>query len=146
MAESEGKDPESSNVGQPVADEYKQGPKPDPGGETAPGGLVPPYEGRKRSGEVGDYSGGTERGATGPAVTSSPSGQGLNQTASPADEHPAQPQEGSGTYEGVGPAHVPGTRTGEGESEGKSDEELKEGRRGMAPSTPSDPSMPDQGT
>jgi hypothetical protein len=68
-----------------------RGPEPDPGGEVASGGLVPPYEGRS-----------TERGSSesAEALTESIEQQlettksgNVGATASPAEEHAVQPEE-----------------------------------------------------
>jgi hypothetical protein len=96
-----------------------------PGGQE-PGGVTPPYEGRKRSAEP-DQEGGTVRGgvrvggATGPVEDDQPKAPRPEdtvggRTASPADEQPAAeqddayaPDEGSEDT----PTHVAGTPRGE---------------------------------
>jgi len=101
------------------------GPTPSPGGEQQPGGVVPPYEGRKQSAEP-DQEGGTHRdgarvgGATGPvddddAKAPHPSDTPGGRTTSPADEQPAsQMPDGQSTEQGVdSPSHVAGTPKGE---------------------------------
>jgi hypothetical protein len=99
-----------------------RGPAVAPGGETEPGGLVPPYEGRKEEADL-DRGGppradANVRGATNPVRTDDP---GLTDpdpdatpggaTASPADERPAEP--GGEDDQGTGPAHTPGITRGE---------------------------------
>lgn len=93
-------------------------------GEQEPGGLVPPYEDRQKTGEVdtddsddgpvvdGANVGGargvveTTAGKNHPDPEDTPGGR----TASPADEQPADEAGGDApTDEGTGPAHVPGT-------------------------------------
>lgn len=92
-----------------------------PGGEQEPGGLVPPYDGRKESAEP-DQEGGTMRdgvrvgGATGPVDDDSlkapdPSSTPGGRTASPGDEQPAaEMPDGTSAEQGVElGSHVPGT-------------------------------------
>jgi hypothetical protein len=83
-------------------------------GETEPGGVLPPYDGRKESGEIdGEGKSGpkTVQGLTSPVPSETPGGA----TASPADEQPAQDTETTVESDpGVGPAHMPGTPRGEG--------------------------------
>ncbi len=93
-------------------------------GEQEPGGLVPPYEDRQKSGEVdrdhtedgpvvdGANVGGargmveTQSGLNAPVPEDTPGGR----TASPSDEQPAAQSGGdAATDQGTGPAHVPGT-------------------------------------
>ena len=94
-------------------------------GEQQPGGVVPPYEGRKETAEP-DQEGGSMRdgvrvgGATGPVdddefKAPSPGDSAEERTASPADEQPAaEMPDGSSTEQGVdAPAHEPGTPKGE---------------------------------
>ncbi len=92
-------------------------------GEQEPGGVTPPYDGRRESADI-DQSDAPEgavlEGATGPAETSSgltspkPEDTPGGRTTSPADEQPAeQTPDGPSADEGVGPAHVPGTPKGE---------------------------------
>lgn len=101
----------------------------DPGGKQEPGGLVPPYEGRKESADIEEASSGTGAdvregadvaGAARPRVSdemkspdpdSTPGGR----TESPADEQPAETAGGDQPVDegSVGPAHVPGTARGE---------------------------------
>jgi hypothetical protein len=97
-------------------------------GEQEPGGLVPPYEERQKTGEVdrddsedgpvvdGANVGGargmveTRSGLNAPAPEGTPGGR----TASPADEQPAEQSGGdAATEEGTGPGHVAGTPRGE---------------------------------
>lgn len=77
-------------------------------GETEPGGVLPPYEGRKESGEIADESEeGTARpaeskGMTSPKPADTPGGA----TTSPADEQPAADMpETRGDDSGTGPSH-----------------------------------------
>ncbi len=95
-------------------------------GEQEPGGVVPPYEGRKESAEP-DQEGGTYRdgarvgGATGPVddpdfKAPSPSETpGDGRTVSPGDEQPAADMpDGSSTEQGTDTgSHVSGTPKGE---------------------------------
>jgi hypothetical protein len=92
-------------------------------GEQEPGGLAPPYEGRKTEAEI-DESDDPEdaklEGAKGPTTTTGgktspePSETPGGATASPADEQPAeQAADGESVEEGSGPAHVSGTPKGE---------------------------------
>jgi len=102
-----------------------RGPALSTGGEQEPGGVVPPYEGRKETAEP-DQEGGTMRdgarvgGATGPVDDDSfkaedPSTTPGGRTASPGDEQPAaETPDGASTDEGDDSAsHVPGTPKGE---------------------------------
>lgn len=102
-----------------------RGPAIDPGGEQEPGGLVPPYDGRKEATDVEDtpseregaYIGGAgnprtaDEQLTSPEPSSTPGGR----TETPADEQPAAEMGGGEpTDEGaVGPAHTSGTPRGE---------------------------------
>lgn len=102
-----------------------RGPAYSVGGEQEPGGVVPPYEGRKESADVHEDPGDARRdgatvgGATEPTVSSGmkapdPSDTPGGRTTSPADEQPAAETASTGPDEGsVGPAHVPGTPRGE---------------------------------
>lgn len=94
-------------------------------GEQEPGGVVPPYEGRKEKAEP-DQEGGSMRdgvrvgGATGPVdddefKAPSPGDSAEERTSSPADEQPAADMpDGRSTEQGVdAPAHEPGTPKGE---------------------------------
>lgn len=94
-------------------------------GEQEPGGLVPPYDGRKKSAEP-DQEGGSMRdgvrvgGATGPVVddepkAADPSDTPGGRTSSPADEQPADDlPDGTSTEQGTdAPSHVAGTPKGE---------------------------------
>jgi hypothetical protein len=100
-------------------------------GEQELGGVVPPYEGRQKSGQVDEddstegavVEGADVGGARGMVETHS----GLNapdpedtpggRTASPADEQPAEDSGGGRpTDEGTGPAHTSGTARGEDQS------------------------------
>ena len=94
-------------------------------GEQEPGGVVPPYEGRKESAEP-DQEGGTTRGgvkvggATGPVSDDEfkapdPSDTPGGRTASPADEQPAASMpDGTSEEQGVDtPTHTPGVPRGE---------------------------------
>lgn len=93
-------------------------------GEQQPGGVTPPYDGRKEKADVDESDspeGAVLEGATGPATTSSgltspkPEDTPGGRTASPADEQPAeQTPDGPSVEEGSGPAHMPGTPRGEG--------------------------------
>ncbi len=95
------------------------------GGEQEPGGLVPPYDGRKQSAEP-NQEGGTYRdgarvgGATGPVdddqfKAPSPSDTPGGRTGSPGDEQPAaQMPDGESAEAGDDrTAHVSGTPKGE---------------------------------
>jgi hypothetical protein len=96
-------------------------------GEQEPGGLVPPYEGRKSSAEP-DQEGGTHRdgarvgGATGPVSdeepkADSPSDTAGGRTTSPSDEQPA--------------ADMPdGTSSEQGDATGSHHEGTSKGERG----------------
>lgn len=103
-----------------------RGPSTNVPGEQEPGGVLPPYEGRKDSAEP-DQEGGTHRdgarvgGATGPVdddefKAPSPSDTPGGRTTSPADEQPAADMpDGRSAEQGVDtPAHEPGTPKGEG--------------------------------
>ncbi|MDQ1643430.1 MAG: hypothetical protein QOJ90_2781 [Actinomycetota bacterium] len=94
-------------------------------GDQEPGGVVPPYDGRKESAEP-DQEGGTHRdgarvgGATGPvtdddAKSPDPSGTPGGRTASPGDEQPAHEMSGDAPSEGAddSTSHVAGTPKGE---------------------------------
>jgi hypothetical protein len=94
-------------------------------GEQEPGGVVPPYEGRKEKAEP-DQEGGSMRdgvrvgGATGPVdddefKAPSPGDSAEERTSSPADEQPAADMpDGQSTEQGVdAPAHESGTPKGE---------------------------------
>ena len=94
-------------------------------GEQEPGGVVPPYEGRKESAEP-DQEGGTHRdgarvgGATGPVdddgyKAPSPSDTPGGRTASPADEQPAADMpDGESAEQGTETgSHFEGTPKGE---------------------------------
>lgn len=102
------------------------GPTYSTGGDQQPGGVVPPYEGRKESAEP-DQEGGTHRdgarvgGASGPVdddefKAPSPSDTPGGRTASPGDEQPAAEMTETSADEGSddSTAHVPGTPKGEG--------------------------------
>jgi hypothetical protein len=102
-----------------------RGPATNVPGEQEPGGLVPPYDGRKESAEI-DEHGSTMRdgvrvgGATGPVVDDeykapSPSDTPGGRAASPGDTQPAAEQpDGPDREEGAdAPAHVPGVPKGE---------------------------------
>jgi hypothetical protein len=84
-------------------------------GEAEPGGLVPPYEGRKEKADIdneGEHAPQTSDsgGLTSPRPEDTPGGR----TASPADEQPAaSTPEGEPSDPGVGPAHVAGVLRGE---------------------------------
>lgn len=84
-------------------------------GEAEPGGLVPPYEGRKEAADVdseGEHAPQTSDagGLTSPRPEDTPGGR----TASPADEQPAAPTpDGEDSDPGVGPAHLAGVPRGE---------------------------------
>lgn len=95
------------------------------GGKQEPGGLVPPYDGRKESAEP-DQEGGTRRGgvrvggATGPVDDAemkapSPSDTPGGRTASPGGEPPKTEDDADYPGDpGVGPAHVTGAPKAEG--------------------------------
>lgn len=102
-----------------------RGPAVSPGGEQEPGGVVPPYEGRKESAEP-DQEGGSHRegvrvgGATGPVdddrpKAADPSDTSGGRTASPAEEQPAEEMpDGASAEQGTdATAHVAGTPKGE---------------------------------
>lgn len=107
-----------------------RGPHIDPGGESEPGGLVPPYDDRKQSADISQGSGGDGvdkrdgaevAGAVQPTESdqmkapdpeSTPGGR----TGSPAgDEQPATEDSGGEPVDegSVGPAHIPGVPRGE---------------------------------
>jgi hypothetical protein len=78
-------------------------------GETEPGGVLPPYDGRT-TGDEGESVGKDVEGLTSPEPTDTPGGR----DASPADEHPATDDgDDEPSDPGVGPAHIPGTTRGE---------------------------------
>lgn len=102
-----------------------RGPAVSTGGEQQPGGVVPPYEGRKTSAEP-DQEGGTSRdgvrvgGATGPVdddrpKADDPSDTPGGRTASPGDEQPAASMpDGTSAEQGTDTgSHVAGTPKGE---------------------------------
>jgi hypothetical protein len=104
------------------------GPAPSTGGAQEPGGLVPPYEGRRESADIDD--GGADRdgahvgGATGPRTSSEPADDPEatpgGRTASPPDAGDAGAGAGVAGYPpdpGTGPAHQSGVRRGEDEPE-----------------------------
>lgn len=101
------------------------GPVFSPGGDQEPGGLVPPYDGRKTEAEP-DQEGGTYRdgarvgGATGPVDDAefkapSPSVTEGGRTASPGDEQPAADMpDGTSAEQGTDTgSHVSGVPRGE---------------------------------
>ena len=101
-----------------------RGPAVRPGGEQEPGGLTPPYEGRKEGAEASDQGPPEADVNVGGATTPVRAGEGLTSEepeatprgskASPADEQPAAEMSGQQPdEEGVGPAHTPGTGRGE---------------------------------
>jgi len=94
-------------------------------GEQEPGGVVPPYDGRSTSGEIGE-DGSSERdgvrvgGATGPVVDEEfkaprPSETPGGRTASPGDEQPAADMpDGQSAEQGVDTtSHIAGVPKGE---------------------------------
>lgn len=94
-------------------------------GEQEPGGVLPPYEGRKQSAEP-DQEGGSMRGgvrvggATGPVdddeyKAPSPGDSAQERTTSPADEQPAADMpDGPSAEDGAdAPAHISGVPKGE---------------------------------
>ncbi len=96
------------------------------GGKQEPGGVVPPYDGRKTSAEP-EQEGGTMRegvrvgGATGPVTDDSmkapdPADTPGGRTAAPGDEQPAADMpDGESAEQGVDvTSHMPGTPKGEG--------------------------------
>lgn len=99
------------------------GPPISSGGDQEPGGVVPPYEGRRESADIDE--GGTHRdganvgGATHPRTSDGKSDQAAfdaqgGRQWSPSDETPAG--DGSGRPQedpGQGPDHYPGTGRGE---------------------------------
>lgn len=102
-----------------------RGPASSTGGEQEPGGVVPPYDGRKDKAEP-DQEGGSHRdgvrvgGATGPveddrAKAPDPSDTPGGRTTTPADEQPAaQMPDGPSAEDGVDiSAHIPGVPKGE---------------------------------
>jgi hypothetical protein len=132
--------PEPQQGGRPVGtvDEDANPPISDPRasdtyggtGELPPqdtGRAIPPYEGRKESGEVASSSAegassANVAGARGPVADSdykspSPSDTPGGRSKSPADEQPAsQMPESDRDDDRVGPAHVPGVGRGESKS------------------------------
>jgi hypothetical protein len=68
-----------------------RGVNPDPGGETEPGGLVPPYEGRTT--ERGESEISEELGSSVERMLLDADGGGGGQTASPAVESPVRDEE-----------------------------------------------------
>jgi hypothetical protein len=88
---SENRDPSGPNRPTGGGPAYREGPNPDPGGSIEPGGLVPPYEGRTTGrGESADSQARLE-GVAQQLAGAKPGVAG--QTASPAHEHPVQPDE-----------------------------------------------------
>ena len=102
-----------------------RGPTTNVPGEQEPGGLAPPYDGRKTSADSGDqastYRDGVRvGGATGPVEdeeykADSPSDTPGGRTASPADEQPAaQMPDGPSAEDGVDiTSHISGVPRGE---------------------------------
>lgn len=98
-----------------------RGPALSPGGEQQPGGALPPYEGRKESGEIDDIGSGPYQdgahtgGAAGPVSSSEgsptpePSETPGGATTSPADSFQGGDSDAADSGPGVGPSHVPGT-------------------------------------
>lgn len=116
---------QSEAEGQVGGGGLSRGPALSPGGEQEPGGVVPPYDGRKESAEP-DQEGGTMRGgvrvggATGPVSDDtfkapSPSDTPGGRTTSPADEQPASemPDGRSAEQGDATGSHVSGTPKGE---------------------------------
>ncbi len=102
-----------------------RGPSLSVGGEQEPGGVVPPYDGRKEGAEP-DQEGGTYRdgarvgGATGPVADDQPKADDPaatpgGRTASPGDEQPAADMpDGTSAEQGTDlGSHVPGVPKGE---------------------------------
>jgi hypothetical protein len=102
-----------------------RGPALSTGGEQEPGGVVPPYDGRKESAEP-DQAGGTSRdgarvgGATGPVDDERPKAPAPSETpggatASPGDEQPAADMPETAPDEGQSDtgSHVSGVAKGE---------------------------------
>lgn len=95
-------------------------------GKQEPGGVMPPYEGRKESAEPEQQGGSTRDGvkvggATGPVSddefkAADPADTPGGRTASPGDEQPAaeMPDGSSEEATAEAPAHTPGTPRGEG--------------------------------
>lgn len=83
-----------------------RGPNPDPGGEQTLGGLVPPYEGRSTGFGESEIGGKLE--ASVERMYAGTEGGGAGETASPAQESPARPEEVTGDVpdspKGVGPS------------------------------------------
>jgi len=103
----------------------QRGPATNVPGEPEPGGVLPPYEGRKESAEI-DEDGSSYRdgvrvgGATGPIVDDDlkadrPSDTPGGRTASPGDEQPAADMPDGPSAEGGADitSHVPGAPKGE---------------------------------
>ena len=100
-----------------------RGPAVRPGGEAEPGGLTPPYEGRRERADVDDEgppgADADVRGATGPVRTDQgptrdPAATPGGSTGAPGDEQPASElADNPPDEEGTGPAHYPGTPRGE---------------------------------
>jgi hypothetical protein len=88
-------------------------------GETEPGGLVPPYDGRKEKADIdgdGEHGPHTVDGLTSAPPDETPAGR----DASPADEQPAQDDANAETSDpGVGPAHLTGSSRGEDRADGE---------------------------
>jgi hypothetical protein len=89
-------------------------------GKTEPGGVLPPYDGRTKSGDVDSDNGRggprTVEGLTSPEPADTPGGR----DASPADEQPAVVSDDDEPADpGVGPAHIKGSSRGEDISDGQ---------------------------
>jgi hypothetical protein len=114
-------DDEQKNAQFPEADggggRSGRGPATHVPGKTEPGGVVPPYEGRREKADSDEESGHDERGPssssvemTSPKPEDTPGGR----TASPADEQPAKDVlETRDDDPGVGLGHVKGIPAGE---------------------------------
>ncbi|MGI8681530.1 MAG: hypothetical protein ACR2JO_05260 [Mycobacteriales bacterium] len=103
-----------------------RGPSLNQGGEKEPGGLVPPYDDRQKTGTVEEGSPVVREGAdvggagqvrqTRNEMTSAdPSETPGGRVTTPADEQPATPGGEPAPDPGVGPAHTTGTPRGEDE-------------------------------
>jgi hypothetical protein len=113
-ADNEGRDPEGRFREAQAGGSASRGPNADPGGSVEPGGLVPPYEGRSEGrGESESSEDLTDSVKSQMAETDSGK---PGQTASPAVENPAQPDEVDD--------EPPDTPLGVGESVGRRGEDV----------------------
>lgn len=86
---SEGRNPEGRFREAQASGRSDRGPNADPGGDIEPGGLVPPYEDRTQG--PGDSDSTQERAASVERQLAETASGVHGQTASPADEQPADP-------------------------------------------------------